>query len=194
MSSTYSAGRALNHMELVYRPGERALAARVFEMLGMRVRDQGGTWITAFVDPDVTDVTNKACYASEVTAEQWVFEQALGAAIDVSENEPSSPAEIGPAGRAYVNRLRADPQHSSHFGIRYKARDDFDATLDRVRQAADDPELSGRIALIGVYQPDEPGALAPNMIQAFVRTDAVAAGLLTLGQLIELQWHLPARG
>jgi hypothetical protein len=32
------------------------------------------------------------------------------------------------------------------------------------------------------------------MIQAFVRTDAVAAGLLTLGQLIELQWHLPARG
>jgi hypothetical protein len=29
------------------------------------------------------------------------------------------------------------------------------------------------------------------MFQAFVRTDVVAGGVLALGQLIELQWHLP---
>jgi hypothetical protein len=29
------------------------------------------------------------------------------------------------------------------------------------------------------------------MIQAFVWTDVVAAGLLSLGQHIEVQWHLP---
>ena len=41
-----------------------------------------------------------------------------------------------------------------------------------------------------MFLPDEPGALAPNMIQAFVRTDVVAAGMLAFGQYIELQWHL----
>ncbi len=29
------------------------------------------------------------------------------------------------------------------------------------------------------------------MIQAFVRTDVVSAGLLAFGQHVELQWHLP---
>ena len=29
------------------------------------------------------------------------------------------------------------------------------------------------------------------MIQAFVRTDVVAAGVLAFGQHVELQWHLP---
>ena len=42
-----------------------------------------------------------------------------------------------------------------------------------------------------IYDPSEPDAYAPGMFQAFVRTDVVAGGLLALGQLIELQWHLP---
>ena len=91
------------------------------------------------------------------------------------------------------NAYRSEPQRSFHFGIRYLEREDFDATLDRVRAAEADPELAGRVALLGVYDPSEPGALAPGMFQAFVRTDVVAGGLLTLGQLVELQWHLPGR-
>jgi hypothetical protein len=34
--------RRLNHVELVYAPGERQLAARTFELLGCRVEDKGG--------------------------------------------------------------------------------------------------------------------------------------------------------
>ncbi len=30
------------------------------------------------------------------------------------------------------------------------------------------------------------------MVQMFIWTDIVASGLLTLGQHIEVQWHLPA--
>ncbi len=60
-----------------------------------------------------------------------------------------------------------------------------------MRAADADPELTGRVALSGVFHPDEPGAAAPNMIQAFVRTDVVAAGVLAFGQHVELQWHLP---
>jgi hypothetical protein len=179
-------GHRLNHVEMVYRPGERELAGRVFELLGMRVLDRGGTWMTALVDPEVADFSNNACYASEVTPEQWALEQTLARAIADDTDG------VGDSARAYLERLRTEPQRSFHFGIRFHSRDDFDATLERVRTATADPELAGRVALSGVFHPDEPGAAAPNMIQAFVRTDVVAAGVLAFGQHVELQWHLPA--
>jgi hypothetical protein len=170
---------------MVYRPGERVLAGRLFELLGMRVLDRGGTWMTALVDPEVADFSNNACYASEVTPEQWALEQTLADAIDDDADQ------VGVTARAYLDRLRAEPQRSFHFGIRFHSRDDFDATLDRVRAADSDPDLAERVVLTRVFYPDEPGAAAPNMIQAFVRTDVVAAGVLAFGQHVELQWHLP---
>jgi hypothetical protein len=179
-------GHRLNHVEMVYRPGERELAGRVFELLGMRVLDRGGIWMTALVDPAIADFSNNACYASEVTPEQWDLERTLAAVIGDAGTDG-----VGRAARAYLDRLHAEPQRSFHFGIRFHSRDDFDATLDRVRAADGDPELAGRITLSGVFLPDAPGAYAPNMIQAFVRTDVVAAGLLAFGQHVELQWHLP---
>jgi hypothetical protein len=185
MTTVTGTGHRLNHVEMVYRPGERVLAGRVFELLGMRVLDRGGTWMTALVDPDVADFSNNACYASEVTPEQWALEQTLATAIARTGDD------VGNSARAYLERLRREPQRSFHFGIRFLARDDFEAALDRVRAADDDPELAGRIPLSGVCHPDDPGAYAPNMSQAFVRTDVVAAGLLAFGQHVELQWHLP---
>jgi hypothetical protein len=177
--------RQLNHVEMIYRPGERALAGRVFELLGMRVVDNGGEWMFALIDPSVGDASNNACYASQVTPEQWALEQTLTSVM------ASGDSEVGKAAQAYADKVQAEPQHSFHFGIRYHKREDFDATLDRFRAAATDPELAGRVSLLGVYDPSEPGAYAPDMFQAFVRTDVVAGGLLALGQLIELQWHLP---
>jgi len=177
--------RRLNHVEMVYRPGERGLATRVFELLGMRVVDHGGEWVFALVDPSVGDASNNACYASEVTPEQWTLEQSLSSVMADGDSE------VGAAARAYADKVQTEPQHSFHFGIRYLERDDFDATLDRFRAAATDPELAGRVSLLGVYDPSEPGAYAPGMFQAFVRTDVVAGGILALGQLIELQWHVP---
>jgi hypothetical protein len=189
MTTITETGHRLNHVEMVYRPGERALAGRLFELLGMRVLDRGGTWMTALVDPDVADFSNNACYASEVTPEQWELEQALAGAISGALD--GDDAGVGHAARAYLDRLHTEPQRSFHFGIRFHSREDFDATLDRVRATDDDPELAGRVGLMRVFHPDESGAAAPNMIQAFVRTDVVAAGVLAFGQHVELQWHLP---
>ncbi len=189
VASDRDAVRRLNHLEMVYRPGERELATRVFELLGMRVLDNGGPWIFAHVDPTIGDTANNACYASEMTSEQWALEQALASAIS-ADGDDDSP--VGGEAAGYLARLRKDPQRSFHFGVPLFERDDFDATLDRIRDAASDPELAGSDgAPSGVYDPHEPGALAPGMIQAFVRTDVVAAGLLTFGQHVELQWHLP---
>ena len=176
--------RQLNHVEMVYRPGERALAARVFELLGLRVIDKGGEWLFALVDPEQADLANNACYASEVTPEQWALEQELASSL-------SAPAGVGPAGRAYLERLRAEPPRSFHFGIRFRAREDFDAAIERIRAAAQDPELAGRIGISGIYHPDDPVHYSPTLVQAFIRTDVVAAGLLAFGQHVELQWQLP---
>lgn len=186
MASTADPRRHLNHVEMVYRPGERRLAGRVFELLGLRVVDRGGTWFSALVDPTVADFSNNACYASEVTPEQWELEQSLAAAISSDDG-----GDVGLAARGYLARLRSEPQRSFHFGIRFHARDEFAAALDRVRLADDDTELGGRVSLVRVFHPDEPDAAAPNMIQAFVHTDVVAAGVLAFGQHVELQWHLP---
>ena len=52
------------------------------------------------------------------------------------------------------------------------------------------PELDGRVTVSGVFFPGDPGAYTDRMAQAFVWTDVIASGLLTIGQHVELQWHL----
>lgn len=180
--------RRLNHVEMVYRPGERELAAQVFELLGMTVLDNGGPWMFAHADPTIGDAANNACYASEMTPEQWALEEALAAAIAGNGDDPDG---VGSVAGGYLARLQGEPQRSFHFGIRLLDREDFDATIDRIRTVDAGSDLAGRVELIGVYHPDEPGALAKGMIQAFVRTDVVAAGMLAFGQHVELQWRLP---
>ena len=171
--------RCLNHVELLHRPGERELANRLLALLGCEPVDRGNHWFTSFVDPaGPRDFVNNTLYASEVRPEQWAFEQVV---MDAAS----------PARETYLEGLRHAPQYSTHFGIRIDDGDEFEATLERIREAGEhDEHLAGRVALDGVFRPGEPGAIAPNMVQAFVWTDVVAAGLLCLGQHIELQHHV----
>jgi hypothetical protein len=183
MSASTDAGRRLTHVELLYRPGERRLAAKLFELLGCQPVDRGGHWFTSFIDPAMAgDYANNTLYASEVGAEQWRFEQAL-----------IGGEQLAPAREEYLAFVRSQPQRSTHFGFRVPDELTLDRILERVERAgANDPDLAGRVAVDGVYRPDAPGAIATTMVQAFVWTDVVAAGLVSLGQHIELQWHLPA--
>jgi len=82
------------------------------------------------------------------------------------------------------------PQRSFHFGFRVPDERARQELVDRVRAASESGPLAGRVAPAVVFKPDDPGALAPNMIQSFIWTDVVASGLLTLGQFIEVQLHL----
>jgi hypothetical protein len=149
------------------------------------VRDSGGTFLTAAVEPDAPASSNNVLYVSEVTPEQWALEEALRASL----------AAEGPLRRtseAYLARLRHEPQRSFHFGIRCEDREAFDARLAAVRAVPEThPHLAGRIAVSGVFFPGDAGAYTQTMAQGFLWTDVMASGLLTLGQHIELQWHLP---
>jgi hypothetical protein len=184
-SDSAPAARRLNHVEMVYRPGERELAKRVFELLGCKPVDRGGTFVSSLVDPDSDDFSNNVVYASEVTAEQWDLECALVAELE-------GDTAVGKTARAYLARLAGEPQRSFHFGMRLPTLEALEAAVARVRDASSsDPDLKGRVHVSGVFHPGDPGAYTDTMVQAFVRTDVVAAGLLAFGQHIELQWHLP---
>lgn len=171
--------RTITHVEFLYGAGERELAKEVFTVLGCRVRDQGGAFFTAFVEPSENDSANNVFYASEATDEQQEFERRLR-------------ATAGDASTAFAHARRAIPQRAFHCGFRVPDEAALDALLERVRTAAASGPLAGRIDVAGVYRPGQPGAIAPNMVQAFIWTDVIATGLLTLGQIIEAQWHLNA--
>jgi hypothetical protein len=176
--------KALNHVELVYAPGERALARAVFELLGCDIHDSGGPFLSGKIASGQGDLVNNVMYASEVTPEQWALERALKDAL--------ARGVLQQPGDAYVAKLRAHPQRSCHFGIRYPTAEDLDATLDHIEHVADhQPELAGRITVSGVFRPGDPGAYTDTMTQSFVHTDVIASGLLAFGQHIELQWQVP---
>jgi hypothetical protein len=176
--------RALNHVELVYAPGERALARAVFELLGCGIHDSGGPFLSAKIQADSDDLVNNAMYASEVTDEQWALEQALQTAVhDGALRDPSA---------GYVAHFQAHPQRSCHFGIRYPTAEALDEALDRIEHVEDIvPDLKGRVSVSGVFRPGDPGSYTDTMTQAFIHTDVMASGLLTFGQHIELQWQVP---
>ncbi len=97
--------RQLTHVELLYRPGERALAAKLFRLLGCVPVDSDGVWFTSFIDPDAgRDYSNNVCYASEMGAEQWRLEAALVGAAATERAE-------------YVAHLRKEPQRSPHLAF-----------------------------------------------------------------------------
>jgi len=178
-----SARRLLNHMEFVYRPGERKLAVSVLELLGFAVRDDGGEFLAASVDPLAPDIIDNACYASQVTPQQWAFEEQLAKAL-------GAPDSLGRAHAGYHDLLTREPQRAMHFGMHTSTLEDLEATVERVRNVEKThPELAGRISVSGTFYPHEAGSLADNIVQSFFYTDVLASGLLTIGQHIEIQWY-----
>ena len=166
--------RRLTHVELLHAPGERALAARVFELLGCTVSDSGRHWFTAFIDTNLRDYANNSFYASEAPAEQLAIEAAMADSVD-----------------EWVDMIRAAPQKSPHFGVRVGTVEEHRTIVDNIRDASqNNPELRGRIEVLGEFPHDAPDAIATNMDQAFIWTNVIASGPLRLGQVIEVQWHL----
>lgn len=184
--------RMLNHLELAYAPGERALARQLLEGLGFRVVDPqtdpipenlgpaAAPYLIVYLDSDSDDVFDNVLYASEVHPDQWRLECALRERM---EDDP----ELGELHRAVHDATTRLPQAMTHFGIAYPSAEAVEAAVERL---ASTPELAGRITLSDVYTPGQPGAVDDRVVQAFVYTDVIGAGLLLGGQQIELQVRL----
>ncbi len=184
--------RMLNHVELVYAPGERQLARTLLEGLGFRVEDPqtdsvsqslgpaASAYLIVYLDDGDDDVFDNVLYVSEATEAQWRFECALRDRIAKDE-------ELAALHRGLRDAYAQHPQAMTHFGVAYSSVEEVEAALARL---ANTPELEGRVALSEVYQPGAPGSADSRVAQGFVHTDVLAAGLLCAGQQIELQVRL----
>lgn len=165
------AATALNHIELVHRPGEQELAAGLFGLFGCETWTSASGWL----------VVEDNIWISEVTPEQWAYEQELAPTL--------TSTGVTPARDAFLRSLQREPQRHHHFGFGYRTENRFEAAVGRVREASASGPLAGRVELASVFRPGDPGSVGGHIMQAFVRTDIVADGLLVLGQAFELQHY-----
>jgi hypothetical protein len=182
MKTTEHNGHLLNHVELFHRPGERELAVQFFEALRWTVVDvteQFGaqtTYLCAFPDATATDPLNNAVYLSEIQVPQ-LLDKLLGERSDHD-------AELRDALEQYdvvSKRLGG----AMHFGLRYRDFEELESLMDGLEHRLP-------AALVGRVTVQQPFAVAlrtlgTEVLQGFVHTDVVGAGLFPFGQLIELQ-------
>jgi hypothetical protein len=174
----------VNHLATFYQPGEQHLAVKVYQALGCRVSNTtfgpGDKGLVFHVEPEADDLVNNVIYASEVTPVQWQFEQELRGALSERES-------LGRAFATYGAQRESQPESATHFGIRYATFENLKRALKKLEEDLD-PELHGRLKVTQVsHLPAGTSFLTEDVISVFVVTDVIAAGLLTLGQTIELQ-------
>jgi hypothetical protein len=174
-------GNLLNHVEALYRPGERELAVEFVEMLGCTVTDTGfpsvagTTFLAVHPNPRDLNVEHNVFYISEVNPEHLAIDTMLREHVD--EN-PKLRAQMD----KYLERAHGMPFGIPHFAMRYRSPAEIDAIEQRL---AANPRLKDRYHL-RVYRPGEEGAAMP-IIQGFIHQDVIVSGTFLLGQLIELQ-------
>ena len=172
----------LSHFELVHRPGERENAVALFDALGLRVVESG-PYVMGFIGPAANgNSVENMIAASEITPEHWEFEQVL-------DRELRRP-EIASLSETYKEALKARPQNRPHFGFAYDSYEEWAGTLERIEKAVEErPELKGRARLASKFVPGGPGAQTDYLHHAFIHTDIVGTGCLSLGTIIELQYY-----
>lgn len=172
----------LSHFETVFRPGERDLAALLFNALGLGVSNVG-KYVIGFVGtPASGNGFENSITASEVTPEHWEFEQVL-------EKEMQRP-DIAAASATYLQALKTKPQNRPHFGMAYASLESWNEAVEGFEQALEKhPELKGRAEIASKFVPGSPGAQTDFLHHAFIHTDIIGTACLPLGMIIELQHY-----
>lgn len=177
-------GGLLNHLEALYRPGDRALAIEFVEALGCTATDTGfetetgASYISVHPHQAGNDPLNNVVYVSEMLPDQVRLEDLMRVRI---EGDP----EIAAAFAGYREKARSFPFGIPHFGLRYPTVESLQPVLDRLDKAIS-PELKARVTVHPI-QVFEASGDVPRVTQAFVYTDVVVTGSSMFGQLIELQ-------
>ncbi len=177
-------GNLLNHVETLYRPGERDLAVRLVEALGCAVSDTGfkgdGTesFLAVHPNPDDRNMQNNAFYMSPMRPEQQVIEARLRR---LSEQD----AELKAGLDGYRQAAKVAPFGISHFALRYPTGAAVQSAADRLAEALG-ATLGDRLN-IRVFRPQDADSAGNTLVQGFVYQDVIVSGSFLYGQLIELQ-------
>ena len=122
-------GRLLNHVEILYRRGERELAKAFFTLLGCTIVDTqtdsgtGSSILYVYPEASCQDRLNNVLYLSEIREPQWQLEQLLDARL-------TEDAELRDAVARYDDKARNHPHGISHFGLRYPSFESLEVVID----------------------------------------------------------------
>lgn len=177
-------GNLLNHVETLYRPGEREIAVQLVQALGCAVSDTGfkgdgeETFLAVHPNPDDRNMQNNAFYMSPMRPEQQAVETRLKC---LSEEDADFRVKL----EVYRQTARTKPFGVPHFALRYPSG-------QAVQQVADTLEKSlasklGDRLHIRVFRPEDADAAGGSLVQGFVYQDVIVSGSFLYGQLIELQ-------
>src|SRR5579862_6974982 len=107
----------LNHVEMVYRPGEVDAARAFFETLGFGV-SQWNAWLVVEIDPDNGNGIDNVMYASEPTPAQQNFEAAL-------EHALTTDSRLANTLERHRSIRRMYPFYNFHFGASIPTHEDW---------------------------------------------------------------------
>ncbi len=177
-------GNLLNHVETLYRPGERALAIELAEALGCTITDTGfkgdgdETFLAVHPNPNDLNPQNNAFYMSPMRPEQLALEDHLKA---LSGKDAQFQAKL----EQFYAVARSKPFGVPHFALRYPTGKAVQAAADRVQDKLG-ARLGGRLH-IHVFRPGDADAAVDTIVQGFLHQDVIVSGSFLYGQLIELQ-------
>jgi hypothetical protein len=170
----------LNHVEMIYRRGEKEHARAFFETMGFGIENLV-SWLVVKVDPEEGNGLDNVMYANEPTPAQQNLNDAFDRVV-------ASDAEFKHALDRTRELAREWPYYNFHFGVALATHEEWEKRVERLREAnRSHPLLKGRVELV-IMEPTTPRALSAQS-QCFIFTDILAAGgTFAQGLQFELQW------
>ncbi|MFE8916365.1 hypothetical protein [Streptomyces globisporus] len=206
---------SLGHLALHFRPGERALATRFFELLGTRVQEFPNQFsdeplYVIAVDRDTPARADNIIYLFALKPAQLELEAVIADRLGLGTDD-AHPALV-----TFLDQREKWPESYLHLGLHYSRLEDLEAAVTGLRaEIADNPEFGSRVqglqvlkargeegdreidermAASGVFSRAEEYAYGRHGAQVHIRTDLFATGLSLFGSVVELDFVFTGPG
>ncbi|MFE8013887.1 hypothetical protein ACFU3O_14235 [Streptomyces antibioticus] len=206
---------SLGHLALHFRPGERDLATRFFELLGARVQEFPNQFsdeplYVIAMDRDTPARADNIVYLFALKPAQLELETVIAQQLGLGTDAPH------PALTAFLDQRARWPESYLHFGLHYSRLEDLEAAVTGLRgEMAADPDFGSRIqglqilkargedgdqdidermAASEVFSGTEEYAYGRHGVQVHIRTDLFSTGLSLFGSVVELDFVFTGPG
>lgn len=206
---------SIGHLAVHFRPGERDLATRFFQLLGARIREFPNAlsdeplYIVAMDGAD-PDRANNIVYLFALKPAQIELESAIAESLGAGTDHEH------PALTAFLEHRERWPESYLHFGLHFAALEELEAAVLRMQaEMESNPAFGARIQGMqimrargqeGDHAIDERMAASPvfagtadyaygkHGVQVHIRTDLFATGLALFGSIVELDFVFTGPG
>ncbi len=215
LATKASTATSLGHLALHFRPGERELATRFFQLLGARIQEFPNKFsdeplYLVAMDSAEPDRANNIIFLIGMKPAQQELEAVIGDALGAGTAEPH------PALQKFLDQRAQWLESYLHFGLHFSELDELEAAVLRLREEMaanpafgariqdfqvlkargeqEDPAIDERMAASPVFSQAEKFAYGRHGVQVHIRTDLFAHGLALFGSVVELDYVFTGPG